>query len=184
MNRLATVLLFTLTLLGATAQVRAQTFPGETWAYFAKPEDAGFSAAKLEVARAFGDQIQTAALTLVVDGKVVYEWGEVRKKFQTHSIRKSFLSAMYGNYVKAGVIDLDKTLAELDVNDVPPLTEDELQATVRDCLKARSGIYHSALYESENMKALKPERHTQAAGAHWYYNNFDFNVAGSNLPGH
>ena len=179
MNRLATVLLFTLTLLGATAQVRAQTFPGETWAYFAKPEDAGFSAAKLEVARAFGDQIQTAALTLVVDGKVVYEWGEVRKKFQTHSIRKSFLSAMYGNYVKAGVIDLDKTLAELDVNDVPPLTEDELQATVRDCLKARSGIYHSALYESENMKALKPERHTQAAGAHWYYNNFDFNVAGS-----
>ena len=114
-----------------------------------------------------------------MDGKGVYEWGEVSKKFRTHSIRKSFLSAMYGNYVKAGVIDLDKTLAELDVNDVPPLTEDELQATVRDCLKARSGIYHSALYESENMKALRPERHTQAAGAHWYYNNFDFNVAGT-----
>jgi CubicO group peptidase (beta-lactamase class C family) len=114
-----------------------------------------------------------------VDGKIVYEWGEVDRKFQTHSIRKSFLSAMYGNYVKAGVIDLDKTLAELGIDDNPPLTEAELQATVRDCLKARSGIYHPALYESEGMKALKPERHTQVAGAHWYYNNFDFNVAGT-----
>ena len=176
-SRLFSVLLWVIPLLAATAQ--AQTFPGEAWEHFGKPEDAGFSKAKLEEARAFGDEIQTAALTLVVDGKIVYEWGEVKREFRTHSIRKSVLSAMYGNYVKAGAIELDKTLAELEINDVPPLTEAELRATVRDCLKARSGIYHPALYESDGMKALKPERYTQEAGTHWYYNNFDFNVAGT-----
>ncbi len=177
-STLGSLFLFFL-LLGATSHLCAQTFPGETWGYFAKPEDAGFSTAKLEAARAYGDEIQTAALTLIVDGKIVYEWGEVNRKFKTHSIRKSFLSAMYGNYVNAGTIDLGKTLADLGINDVPPLSEAELKATVRDCLKARSGVYHPALYESENMKALKPERYTQKAGTHWYYNNFDFNVAGT-----
>jgi CubicO group peptidase (beta-lactamase class C family) len=143
-SRLFSVLLWVVSLLAATAQ--AQTFPGEAWEHFGKPEDAGFSTAKLEEASAFGDEIQTAALTLVVDGKIVYEWGEVKRELRTHSIRKSVLSAMYGNYVKAGTIELDKTLAELGINDVPPLTEAELQATVRDVLKARSGIYHPALY--------------------------------------
>ena len=87
-STLGSLFLFFL-LLGATFHLCAQTFPGETWGYFAKPEDAGFSTAKLEAARAYGDEIQTAALTLIVDGKIVYEWGEVNRKFKTHSIRKS-----------------------------------------------------------------------------------------------
>jgi len=67
-------------------------------------------------------------------------------------------------------------MAELGIDDKPPLTEIEKKATIRDCLKARSGIYHTALYESAGMKALKPKRHTQDPGAFWYYNNWDFNV--------
>jgi CubicO group peptidase (beta-lactamase class C family) len=172
--------LFVLVLfIAATSGLQAQNFPGETWDRFNSPENAGFSTAKLEAAKAYGDKIQTAALTVIVDGKIVYEWGEVKKKYKTHSIRKSFLSAMYGNYVKDGVIDLDHTLAELGINDIPPLSDEELKATIRDCIKARSGVYHPALYESERMKALKPKRYTERAGTHWYYNNFDFNVAGS-----
>ena len=45
MNRLATVLYSAVVLLGAEAQVKAQTFPGKAWEYFAKREDAGFSTA-------------------------------------------------------------------------------------------------------------------------------------------
>jgi CubicO group peptidase (beta-lactamase class C family) len=163
----------------ATSCLHAQNFPGEKWDKFANPEDAGFSTAKLEKAKSYGDKIQTAALTVVVNGKIVYEWGDVKRKYKTHSIRKSFLSAMYGQYVKDGIIDLDMTLAELGINDKPPLSVDELQATVRDCIKARSGIYHPALYESERMKKLKPARYSERPGTHWYYNNFDFNVAGT-----
>jgi CubicO group peptidase (beta-lactamase class C family) len=170
---------FLVLFLGASSCLQAQNFPGKEWDKFNNPEEAGFSTQKLEDAKAYGDKLQSAALTLVVDGKIVYEWGEVNRKFKTHSIRKSFLSAMVGNYVKSGVIDLDMTMAELGVNDKPPLSTGELEATIRDCIKARSGVYHSALYESEGMKKLKPERYSERAGTHWYYNNWDFNVAGT-----
>lgn len=156
-----------------------QSFPGETWEVVDNPEEFGYSLNKLEAAKKFSDEINTAAVVIVVNGKVIYEWGEVNKKYKTHSLRKSLLSAMYGNYVKNGTIDLYKTMADLGINDEPPLSEEELKATVRDCIKARSGIYHPALYESAGMKARKPERFTEKAGAHWYYNNWDFNVAGT-----
>jgi CubicO group peptidase (beta-lactamase class C family) len=161
------------------ATLHAAVFPGKTWDIATRPEDHGFSAAKLALARDYAATIKTSAVMLVHDGVVVTEWGDVDKKFNTHSIRKSFLSALYGRPVREDQIKLDATLAELGLDDVPPLTDDEKKATVRDCLKARSGIYHPALYESAGMKKLKPERHTQRAGTHWYYNNYDFNIAGT-----
>ena len=154
-------------------------FPGAVWENAARPEDAGFSSEKLAQAHEYADEIKSAAVVIVSGGRIVYEWGEVERKFKTHSIRKSFLSALYGRYVREGVIDLDKTMAELGIDDVPPLSEEEKQATVRDCLKARSGVYHTALYESAGMKRLKPARHSVKAGTHWYYNNWDFNVSGA-----
>ena len=154
-------------------------FPGKSWEKAESPEELGFSKEGLKAAQDYSKTINTAAVTIIKDGKIVEEWGEVKKEYMTHSIRKSVLSAMYGNYVKEGVIDLDKTMDELGINDEPPLSEEELRATLRDCLKARSGIYHPALYESAGMKALKPERHTVKAGTHWYYNNWDFNASGT-----
>ena len=94
-------------------------------------------------------------------------------------MRKSFLSALYGAPVRSGAIRLDATMAELGIDDVPPLSAAEKKATVRDCLKARSGVYHPAWYETAGMKALKPPRFSERAGTHWYYNNWDFNVAGT-----
>jgi len=67
-------------------------------------------------------------------------------------------------------------MEDLGIDDKPPLSDVEKKATVSDCIKARSGIYHTALYESAGMKALKPERHSVKPGTHWYYNNWDFNV--------
>jgi CubicO group peptidase (beta-lactamase class C family) len=67
-------------------------------------------------------------------------------------------------------------MKDLGIDDKPPLTETEKKATVRDCLKARSGVYHTALYESAGMRALKPKRHSHDPGTFWYYNNWDFNV--------
>ena len=61
----------------------------------------------------------------------------------------------------------------------PSLTETEKQATVGDLIKARSGIYHPALYEHPIMKARRPERHSHAPGTFYYYNNWDFNALGT-----
>jgi len=151
-------------------------FPGETWDKIKSPEELGYSTEKLKKAEEFTGGLKTAAVVIVVGGVILAEWGEVDKKFMTHSTRKSFLSAMYGKYVRNGIIDMDKTMRDLNIDDEPPLSDVEKRATIRDCLKARSGVYHTALYESQGMKALKPTRHTQKPGEFWYYNNWDFNV--------
>jgi CubicO group peptidase (beta-lactamase class C family) len=117
---------------------------------------------------------------IVVDGVVLDEWGETARKYNIHSIRKSFMSALYGIHVGAGTIDLSKTMAELDIDDnEPSLGDVEKTATVRQLLKARSGIYHPALYESLGMKARRPSRYSHEPGTFWYYNNWDFNTLGT-----
>ena len=175
-TRYKLLLSFVLIILLSISVFAQERFPGKSWNFIERPEDLGYSTEKLEAAKKYTEDIKTAAVVIVVDGAILYEWGEVERKFMTQSTRKSFLSALYGNYVNNGIIDLDKTMADLGIDDEPPLSEEEKKATVRDCLKARSGIYHTALYESAGMKRLKPKRHTQRAGTHWYYNNWDFNV--------
>jgi CubicO group peptidase (beta-lactamase class C family) len=96
------------------------------------------------------------------------------------SIRKSFLSALIGIAVSDHRIKLDSTLGELGIDDNPPgLTEIEKGATVRELLEARSGVYHSALYETPGMAKARPPRGSHAPSTFWYYNNWDFNALGT-----
>jgi CubicO group peptidase (beta-lactamase class C family) len=163
----------------ATGRAQDQaTYPGASWERVA-PEAVGWSPEKLKLARAYAATLDTAAVMVVVHGKVLDEWGETATKFNVHSIRKSFLSAMYGTPVRQGRIDLRATLAQRGIDDnEPSLSAAEKSATVLDLLKARSGIYHAALYETPAMKAARPARHSHAPGTFWYYNNWDFNAAG------
>ena len=144
------------------------------------PEEVGWSSEKLEEAKAYFDQIGSAAMMALYDGKVFISWGEVTTKYWCHSIRKCFLSGLYGIHVENGNIDLDKTLEELNIDDIPPsLTDEEKQAKVRDLIKSRSGVYHEAAAESQSMIDERPERGSHAPGTFFYYNNWDFNVAGT-----
>jgi len=154
-------------------------YPGKSWDVVKKPEDLGYSSEKLAAAKAYADTIQTAAVMVIVGGRVLIQWGNVSEKYLTHSARKSFLSGLYGKYVHDGTIDIDRTMASLGIDDDPPLTPQEKEATIRDCLKARSGIYHTAEAESDAMHDLKPERGTFRPGTFWLYNNWDFNVLGT-----
>lgn len=165
--------------INLSTNAQKTVFPGQHWDYVKEVSEMGYNASKLKKARKFSETIKTSAVVIVENGLIVDEWGEVDKKYMTHSVRKSFLSAMYGQYVLDGTIDLDKRMIDIGVDDVPPLSNVENKATIRDCLKARSGIYHPALYESQGMKDLKPARHTERPGTHWYYNNWDFNAAGT-----
>lgn len=116
---------------------------------------------------------------IIVDGLVLEEWGDTARGFRCHSIRKSFLSALYGIHVREERIDLYDTLEELGIDDHKPLSPIEKQATVGDLLKARSGVYHPALYESPSMAAMRPKRGSHRPGTFWYYNNWDFNALGT-----
>lgn len=161
----------------ATAQ---QVYPGESWDRVASPESAGWSSEKLKAAQDYSKTIKTSAVMIVLGGQVLDDWGETGTRFNVHSIRKSLLTAMYGIHVADGRIDLTKTMGDLGMDDnEPSLTVIEKQATLHDLLKARSGIYHPALYETPGMKAARPQRGSHAPGTFWYYNNWDFNAAGA-----
>lgn len=154
--------------------------PGQHWTQVTKPEDRGWSSEKLASAKAYADSLDTAAVVIVDDGVIVSQWGATATKFNVHSIRKSFLSALYGIAVAKGQIELNATLDQLGIDDNPPsLTPEEKQARVIDLLKARSGIYHAALYETPAMKAEKPSRGSHPPRSFWAYNNWDFNALGT-----
>ena len=144
------------------------------------PEDAGWSSQKLVEAKAFAETINSAAVMVLYDGKVLVSWGNVAKKYRLHSIRKPLLSALYGIYQGRGKIDLDATLEELNIDDIPPgLTKEEKKAKVRDLLKSCSGVYHEAAAETKEMAEARPARGSHPPGAFYYYNNWDFNALGS-----
>jgi len=144
------------------------------------PARQDWSYEKLCRALLFAHDIGSTALVVLHDGQLVLEWGKTTLKIKSHSVRKSLLSALYGIAVEKGLIDLNANIADLGINDRPPvLSQEEKQATVLDLLQARSGIYHEAAAESENMKRGRPSRGAFGPGEHWYYNNWDFNVLGT-----
>ena len=119
------------------------------------------------------------AFAALKDGKQLAEWGKVDLPINTHSVRKSLLSGLYGIAVEKGLVRLDQTLAELGIDDkVVPLTAVEKSATVRDLLMSRSGIYIEAAGEAKGMKDGRPRRGSHRPGEFFYYNNWDFNVLG------
>lgn len=150
-------------LLVASAGAQSPTYPGTTWAHASAPPS-GWPTEKLQAARAYAATIPTAAVMIVAGGVVIDEWGDTATCYNVHSIRKSFLSALYGIHVREGRIQLDTTLSELGIDDHQPLTAIEKRATVRDLLEARSGVYHPALYETQGMALARPARGSYAPG--------------------
>ncbi len=152
-------------------------YPGEKWQKWKTPEAAGWSNTKIDEAKKYADSLKTAAVMVVLDGKILTEWGETKRPLRCHSMRKSILSALYGPHVLGGKIKTSKTLGELGIDDnEPSLSKTEKKARVSDLLKARSGIYHPALYETKAMAARRPQRGSHLPNTFWYYNNWDFNA--------
>ena len=158
----------------------AEHYPGAAFET-TTPEAAGWSAEKLAEAKSWSQQIAPSAAVMIVQhGLVVAQWGDVAIKSNLHSVRKSLLSALIGIAVDEHRIDLDATIESLGIDDnAPSLTPTEKTATVGDLLKARSGIYHAALYETPGMARRRPARGSHPPGTFWYYNNWDFNALGT-----
>ncbi len=135
--------------------------------------------APFDRARALTTSYACDAVLVIQHDRVVFEHGDMAHRYMCHSIRKSFLSAMFGDVVQADPSLLGKTLAQLGIDDKLGLSDVERQATVYHLLTARSGIYHPAGYETPWMRTLKPPRHSMAPGVNWCYSNWDFNALGT-----
>ena len=170
-----------LAVVAGPARAQAPVYPDRSWSRVPSAEQAGWSADKLKEAREYAATINAAAVMIVAGGLVLDEWGDTTTRFNVHSIRKSYLSALYGIHVREGRIQLSATLADLAIDDHTPLTAAEKRATVADLLKSRSGVYLPALAETPAMAMGRPARGSYPPGAYWYYNNWDFNVLGTIL---
>src|ERR1700733_3348036 len=152
-------------------------FPGVQWEA-ASPAELGWSLQGLAKAYQVFAALPPASMVVIDRGRIVVAWGDSARRIKLSSIRKSLLSALYGTPVHEGRVDLDDTLEKLEIDDAPPLTHGERQATLRMLLQARSGVYHSYVGGTPHMRELMPEREAPPPAALWSYNNWDFNVLG------
>ena len=186
-NAIAVLLLLFISTLSTSVAARPgeenqdeKVFPDASWPVAVSPEDLGWSTAKLKKAKVFSNRIGSAAVMIVDNGIVVDQWGDISLKYPIHSIRKPLMSSLVGIHAQLGRIDLSRTLEELGIDDTEPsLTGLEKQATIRDLMMSRSGVYHVALGEVYMMKQARPKRGSHSPGAFWYYNNWDFNAVGT-----
>ncbi len=161
---------------GVIISVQAQEKASDPWMKYDNPAQAGFSQEKLALVEAKYKTMRSAAFMVVHQGKVLLSINDVSRRYMTHSMRKSFMSAIYGIYIEKGKINLYKTLKELGIDDKLGLTDAEKGARIHDLIRARSGIYHPAAYEPKGMKSSRPKRGSKRPGESFFYNNWDFNT--------
>lgn len=155
---------------------RDLAFPGAEWESVT-PESRGFSSPKLDVLRRWLQTQQTTALHVSVQGRVVFEFGDVKRVSKVASVRKSILAMLYGKYVSTNPALLDRTVVDLGLEDVTPFLPIETSATLYHLLTARSGIYLPTA--NRELSDLMPRRGSQAPGTYFQYQNWDFNAAGT-----
>lgn len=135
---------------------------------------------KLNGAEKYSEEIVTFAFILMTDGKVATAWGDTTTPTNLQSARKAISSSIYYTYLHKGILDSEKTLAELGIDDYPnPLTELQKQAKIIHLLKCISGINHDADAEIKQMRDEKDQRLgviPNMPGTKWAYNNRDINV--------
>jgi CubicO group peptidase (beta-lactamase class C family) len=147
------------------------------WLQYTEVQQAGFDGQALRAVCERADSLRSGAVLAVFRGHVILACGEVSREFEAHSVRKSLVSALYGTAVARGEINLDATLADFSIDEQTPLTTAERAATIRQLISARSGVYLPAAYGA-SQDARRPGRGSHAPGTRWFYNNWDFNIAG------
>ncbi|HSA56891.1 MAG TPA: serine hydrolase [Gemmatimonadaceae bacterium] len=162
----------------AAAAGAAPVYPGASWDSIARPESAGWSTAGLDRVRTKLSNMPSTGFVAIVGGRVLLSHGDLQAVSYLASVRKSVLSMLTGIYVAQGKIDLGRTLARLGIDDVGGLTDAEKQATIRDLLMARSGVYHPASNAGDDL-ASAPPRGSQRPGTYYLYSNWDFNALGT-----
>jgi CubicO group peptidase (beta-lactamase class C family) len=153
-------------------------YPLPSWTSIADPRSVGWSRAGLDSVRARLATMATTGMMAVVGGRVLMEHGDLRAVSYLASVRKSVLSMLFGIAVANGTVKLDRTLAQIGIDDIGGLTATEREATVRDLLSARSGVYHVASNPGDDL-ASAPPRGSQRPGSYYLYSNWDFNALGT-----
>ena len=90
----------------------APAFPGAEWGRIADPASVGYCQPGLDKATERAKQMATTAATVVVGGRVLWDYGDQQFISYLASVRKSILAMMFGAPVESGKIRLDQTMAD------------------------------------------------------------------------
>lgn len=131
-----------------------------------------------EIEQFIAANMTTTGLVVVVGGEIIYQYGNLTQLSYLASCRKSVLAMLYGKYVENGTIDLSLMVGQMGMDDVGGLLPIEKEASILNCITARSGVYHIASNTGDD-RAYAPERGSQIPGEYYLYNNWDFNIAGA-----
>jgi hypothetical protein len=114
MNRLANnIITVTVIICLSFANELIAQNPGNVWMQYAMPEEAGFSSDKLKSVTDLYEKNGASAMMVVYNGNVLLSKGDIVRRYDCHSMRKSLVSALYGIYSSQGKIDIHKTLKNL-----------------------------------------------------------------------
>lgn len=175
---LITTTLITIFLLSCTHKT---SFKGVPFEKTSSLKTTDYTQSRLDLLTSFlENNLTTTGMIILQNGKVIYEYGDIKEVSYTASCRKSILSMLYGKYVENGTIDLNQTIGDIGINEEDGLLPQEKEATINNIITARSGVFHIPVnggYDEANI--LK--RGTVKHGDYWVYNNWDFNVAGAIL---
>lgn len=164
----------------ARAAKAAADFPrGDGWSRHRSAEDAGFVPGAIAAFERALFELPTTSALIVRGGKIAYSYGDISEVSYLASARKSVLSMLYGRYVAQGLVRLDSRMSDLGIDEDGGLLPIEQTATVRDLLMSSSGVYFPAA--SIGSAPDLPTRGAETPGAHFAYNNWDFNVLGAIL---
>lgn len=163
------------------AQCTECVFPNAEWQLVPanELEQLGWSGEALtDVDSHLRDDTNATGVVVIDTGHLVFQYGEIKELSYVASVRKSILAMLYGRWVENETIDLDQTLWAMAFDDVGGLLPIERQATIRNLITARSGVYHPASNSGDNL-ADAPERGSKQPGTYMLYSNWDFNAAGA-----
>jgi len=167
----------------APTRITGDIVPGAEWQQ-TTPESVGYSSPMLEALRGWLKTQDTTSMMVVVQGRVIFSYGDVSHTSKVASVRKSVLGMLYGKYVFDNTIDIDKTVKQLGLDDKQPFLPMEANASLVQLLASRSGIYlptreHPETLSSWDQGRYMPPRGSAYPGSQFVYNNWDFNAAGT-----
>jgi len=171
--------LFFLTLVALqSCRTHKAQFEGTPFEKVETLDGTGFTQAGLDsLTNYIKNHLATTGMMILQNGRILYEYGDVKEVSYIASCRKSVLSILYGKYVENGTIDLNETIGEIGVDEKKGLLPIEKTATVKDIITSRSGVFYEPVNKGYDEKNIL-KRGSVRPGEYWVYNNWDFNVAG------
>ena len=135
--------------------------------YFENDVELGILEGKTIAALGYGNQGRSQALNFRDLGLNLVV-GNREDEYREQAIADGFEPVSLFEAAEQGDVLLmltpDEVQPEIYERDIAPsLTYEEKQATVRDLLKSRSGVYHEAAAETQEAKDLRPQRGSHPA---------------------